>query len=49
METNSELNEMVLKAIKLRVLQLETDNIIRKDPSSEMDRKVRDIITSEVK
>lgn len=48
METNSELDEKKLKSIKLRILQLETDNIVKKESNPAMEDKIKKLIIAEV-
>lgn len=48
MNTNSELEEKKLKAIKLNLLRLETDNIVKKESNSAMEEKIRKMIEKEV-
>ena len=48
MDTNLVLDENKLKLIKLRILQLETDNIVKKESNSAMEDKIKRMITAEV-
>ena len=48
MQTNSELDEKKLNTIKLRILQLETDNIVKKESNSAMEEKIKKLIIAEV-
>ena len=48
MDTNLVLNEMKLKTIKLRILQMETDNVVKKETNSAMEDKIKKMITAEV-
>lgn len=48
MSTNSELDEKKLKAIKLRILQLETENIVKKESNPAMEEKIKNMIVKEV-
>ena len=47
-ETNLQLDEMKLKTIKLRVLELETDNIVKKESNTAMEEKIKKLIITEV-
>ena len=48
MQTNSKLDEKKLNTIKLRILQLETDNIVKKESNSAMEEKIKKLIIAEV-
>lgn len=48
MNTNSELDEKKLKAIKLKILQMETENIVKKESNPAMEEKIRKMIVKEV-
>ena len=48
MQTNSELDEKKLNTIKLRILQLETDNILKKESNPAMEEKIKKLIIAEV-
>ncbi len=48
MNTNLELDENKLKAIKLRILQMETENIVKKESNPAMEEKIRKMILNEV-
>ena len=48
MDTNLVLNENKLKTIKLRILQMETDNVVKKESNSAMEDKIKKMITAEV-
>lgn len=48
MQTNSELDEKKLNTIKLRILQLETDNIVKKESNPAMEEKIKKLIIAEV-
>lgn len=48
MNTNSELEEKKLRAIKLNLLRLETENIVKKESNSAMEEKIRKMIEKEV-
>ena len=48
MDTNLVLDENKLKAIKLRILQMETDNVVKKESNSAMEDKIKKMITAEV-
>lgn len=46
MEQN--LDEKKLDTIKLRILEIETDNIVKKESNPEMERKIKKLIETEV-
>ena len=48
MSTNLELDEKKLKSIKLRILQLETENIVKKESNAAMEEKIKNMIVKEV-
>ena len=48
MEQNLELDERKLNTIKLRILQMETDNEVKKESNSAMEEKIKKMITAEV-
>lgn len=48
MQTNLELDEKKLNTIKLRILQLETDNIVKKESNPAMEEKIKKLIIAEV-
>lgn len=48
MQTNSELDEKKLNTLKLRILQLETDNIVKKESNPAMEEKIKKLIIAEV-
>lgn len=48
MEANLELDENKLKNIKLRILQMETDNIVKKESNPAMEDKIKNLIIAEV-
>ena len=48
MEANLELDENKLKSIKLRILQMETDNIVKKESNPAMEEKIKKLIIAEV-
>ena len=48
MEANLELDENKLKNIKLRILQMETDNIVKKESNPAMEEKIKKFIIAEV-
>lgn len=48
MDTNLVLDENKLKTIKLRILQMETDNVVKKESNSAMEEKIKKMITAEV-
>ena len=48
MEANLELDENKLKSIKLRILQMETDNIVKKESNPAMEKKNKKFIIAEV-
>lgn len=41
MDTNLVLDENKLKTIKLRILQMETDNVVKKESNSAMEDKIK--------
>lgn len=45
---NGDLDERKLDTIKLRILDLETDNIVKKDPKSVMVDKIYNLVVREV-
>ena len=48
MEQNLELDERKLNTIKLRILQMETDNEVKKESNAAMEEKIKKMITAEV-
>ena len=48
MDTNLVIDENKLKTIKLRILQMETDNVVKKESTSAMEDKIKKMITAEV-
>lgn len=48
METNLALDEMKLKQIKLNILRMETDNIVKKESNAAMEDKIKKMIQTEV-
>ena len=48
MQTNLELYEKKLNTIKLRILQMETDNIVKKESNPAMEEKIKKLIIAEV-
>ena len=48
MDTNLVLDENKLKTIKLRILQMETDNVVKKESNSAMEDKIKKMIIAEV-
>lgn len=48
MAKNSEIDPKKLNAIKYRILEIETDNIVKKESNPAMEEKIRKIIISEV-
>lgn len=42
------LDEKKIDTIKLRILEIETENIVKKETNSAMENKIRRLITSEV-
>lgn len=48
MDTNLVLDEKKLKTIKLRILQMETDNVVKKESNAAMEDKIKKMITAEV-
>ena len=48
MESNIKLDEKKLDTIKLRILELEADNIMKKESTAAMEEKIKKMIISEV-
>lgn len=48
MELNLKLDEKKLNTIKLRLLEMETDNIVKKESNPAMEEKIRKMIITEV-
>lgn len=48
MQSNSELDEKKLNTIMLRILQMETDNIVKKESNPAMEEKIKKLIIAEV-
>lgn len=48
METKNNLDQKKLQIIKLRLLELEQDNIVKKESVAAMEEKVKKLIMSEV-
>ena len=48
MDTNLVLDDNKLKTIKLRILQMETDNVVKKESNSAMEDKIKKMIAAEV-
>ena len=48
MESNFNLDEKKLDIIKLRILELEADNIVKKESTAAMEEKIKKMIISEV-
>jgi len=48
MNSNESLNEKKLDTIKLRILELETDNIVKKESNPAMIDKIKKMIMTEV-
>ena len=48
MQTNLELDEKKLNTIKPRILQMETDNIVKKESNPAMEEKIKKLIIAEV-
>ncbi len=47
-DSNLQLEETKLNTIKLRILQLETDNIVKKESNAAMEDKIKKLIVTEV-
>jgi hypothetical protein len=45
---NNEIEERKLNIIKLRVLEMETENIVKKESNPAMEKKLKDFIVTEV-
>lgn len=48
MESSLKLDEKKLDIIKLRLLELETDNIVKKESNTAMEEKIKKMIIAEV-
>lgn len=48
MDSNSSLDPQKLNTIKLRLLQMETDNIVKKESNPAMEEKIKKLIIQEV-
>ena len=48
MEANTTVDEKKLNTIKLRLLQLETENIVKKESNPAMEEKIKKMIMTEV-
>lgn len=48
MSMNLELDENKLKAIKYRILQLEMENVVKKESNQAMEEKIKKMIVTEV-
>ena len=48
MESSLKLDEKKLNTIKLRLLELETDNIVKKESNPAMEEKIKKMIITEV-
>ena len=48
MESNIKLDEKKLDTIKLRILELEADNIVKKESTAAIEEKIKKMIISEV-
>ena len=48
MESSLKLDEKKLDTIKLRLLELETDNIVKKESNPAMEEKIKKMIIAEV-
>lgn len=48
MESTLKLDEKKLDIIKLRLLELETDNIVKKESNPAMEEKIKKMIIAEV-
>jgi len=48
MDSNSTLDSHKLDNIKLRILQMETDNIVKKESNPAMEEKIKKMIIQEV-
>lgn len=48
MELNINLDDKKLDTIKLRILEMEADNIVKKESKSAMEEKIKKMIISEV-
>ena len=48
MDSNTPLDPQKLNSIKLRKLQMETDNIVKKESNPAMEEKIKKLIIQEV-
>ncbi len=48
MSMNLELDEKKLKAIKYKILQLEIENVVKKESNQAMEEKIKKMIITEV-
>lgn len=48
MKSDEELDEQKLNIMKLRILQLEQDNIVKKESNPAMEEKIKRLIETEV-
>lgn len=48
MESTINLDEKKLNTIKLRILQLEADNIVKKESNAAMEDRIKKMVMSEV-
>ena len=48
MDSNTTLDSQKLDNIKLRILQMETDNIVKKESNPAMEEKIKKMIIQEV-
>ena len=48
MDSNTNLDSQKLDNIKLRILQMETDNIVKKESNPAMEEKIKKMIIQEV-
>lgn len=48
MNSSDEINEKKLNTIKLRILEAEADNVVKKEPKSQMVENIYKLIVTEV-
>lgn len=48
MDSNTNLDLQKLKTIQLRILEMETDNIVKKESNAAMEDKIKRLIITEV-
>ena len=48
MESNMNLDQKKIDIIKVRILEMESDNIVKKESNSAMEEKIKKMIVTEV-